>query len=289
MSTRDVGDRLNLRHLVYDATGALASATVVLTVTDPTGDITTPTVTASSTGTYDASFTLTEAGKWAWKWVVSGAVVDFESGEVYAGDPAPPLYASLSLLKSALGMASTDTTADDLLQQALSASSRSVEEYCERRFYLDATATVRVYRTKGRVICQRDGSQRLAVDDIGSTSGLVVEVGDGTTWTAIAAADYETYPDNALARLRAITAIVLPDSTTFSTNRRARITARWGWPAIPSQAEQASLLQAARLYRRKDSPQGVAGSPDWGLVRVPNLDPDVKALLAFLTVPFKVA
>jgi hypothetical protein len=289
MSVRDVGDRLNLRHLVYDPTGTLTDATVVLTVTDPTADITTPTVTHPALGTYDASFTLTEAGHWSWKWTVSGTVVDVDYGEVYAADPAPPLYASQALLKSALGMASTDTTRDDLLNQALSGASRSVEEHCERRFYLDAAATARTYRTKGRVICQRDGSQRLRVDDIGSTTGLVVEVGDGTTWTVIATADYETFPDNALARQRAITAIVDPDSTTFSDNRRARVTARWGWPAIPSQVEQATLIQAERLYRRKDSPQGVMGSPEWGLVRVPNLDPDVKALLGFLTTPFKAA
>jgi hypothetical protein len=290
LSTRDVGDRLNLRHLVYDSSGTLTDATVALSVTDPAGAVTTPSVTHTSLGTYDAAFTLTSAGPWAWKWTVSGTVVDVDYGEVYAGDPAPLLYASLSLLKLALGIESTDATRDDLLLQALSGASRSVEEYCDgRRFYLDATATARTFRTKGRVICQRDGSQRLSVDDIGSTTGLVVEVGDGTTWTAIAAADYETYPDNAIARRRAITAIVAPDSTTFSDNRRARITARWGWPAIPTQVEQASLMQAQRLYRRKDSPQGVMGSPDWGLVRVPNLDPDVKALLAFLTIPFKAA
>lgn len=287
MSTRDVGDRLNLRHLVYDATGALTNATVVLTVTDPTGDITTPTVTAAATGTYDASFTLTEAGPWSWKWTVSGTVIDVDYGEVYAADPAPLLYSSLSLLKLALGPASTDVTRDDLLNQALSGASRSVDEYCERRFYLDAAATVRIYSTKGRVICQRDGSQRLMVDDIGSTAGLIVEVGDGTTWTVVT--DYETYPDNAIARRRAITALIAPTSTIFSDNRRARITARWGWPAIPSQVEQATLIQAERLYRRKDSPQGVMGSPEWGLVRVPNLDPDVKALLGFLTTPFKAA
>jgi hypothetical protein len=289
LSTRDVGDRLNLRHLVYDSAGALADATVVLTVTDPTGDVTTPTVTHASTGTYDASFTLTEAGPWAWKWTVSGAVVDVDYGEVFAADPAPLLYAPLSLLKLALGVDSTDATRDDLLYQALSASSRSVEEYCERRFYLDAVASARVYSTAGRTVCLRDGSQRLAVDDIGSVTGLVVEVGDGTTWTVVAAADYETYPDNAIARQRAITAIVFPTSSVLGINRRARITARWGWPAIPTQVEQASLLQATRLYRRKDSPQGVMGSPNWGLVRVPNLDPDVKALLAFLANQFQVA
>jgi hypothetical protein len=59
-----------------------------------------------------------------------------------------------------------------------------------------------------------------------------------------------------------------------------RVTARWGWPAVPAQVAEATLRTAARAYRRKDSPDGVAGSSDWGLIRVPNLDPDVRQMLS---------
>jgi hypothetical protein len=48
---------------------------------------------------------------------------------------------------------------------------------------------------------------------------------------------------------------------------------------VPDEVVQATLLQAGRLYRRKDSPEGVTGSADWGMVRLPRLDPDVMALI----------
>jgi hypothetical protein len=48
---------------------------------------------------------------------------------------------------------------------------------------------------------------------------------------------------------------------------------------------QATLIQAARLYRRKDSPEGVTGSAEWGVVRLPRIDPDVSALIKDLTLP----
>jgi hypothetical protein len=285
VTTRDVGDRVNLEYLAY-AAGVASSATVVLTVTDPTGTTTTPSVTFASPNIYTASFTLASAGPWSWRWTVSGNVVDVQDGQVTADNPAPPTYVSLALLRQALGMAATDTTRDDLLEQALGAASRSVEQYCDgRRFYLDTTATARIFSAGKRVLCTDEGD-RLPVDDIGSLSGLIVEYGDGTTWTTLTG--YETFPDNALARHSAITAIVSP-TVLLSVQRKVRVTARWGWPEVPSAVEQATLLQATRLYRRKDSPEGVAGGADWGLVRVPNLDPDVKALLAYLTAPFLAA
>lgn len=284
MTTRDVGDRINVRYLAL-AAGVETTATVALTVTDPDGTNTTPSVTFTAPNIYDASFTLDTAGVWSWRWDVSGLVVDVDRGQVTALDPAPPTYAPLSLLKSALNMSQTDTTSDDLLVQALTGASRSVEQYCDgRRFYLDTTASARVYTTRNRVICTSDG-ERLDIDDIGAGTPTV-EVGDGTTWTAVT--DFETYPDNAFARQFAITGLV-NTGRLWSANRRVRVTARWGWPEIPSAVSQATLLQATRLYRRKDSPEGVAGSADWGLVRVPNLDPDVKALLAYLANQFQVA
>ena len=48
------------------------------------------------------------------------------------------------------------------------------------------------------------------------------------------------------------------------------------WPA---RAEQAALIQAARLYGRRGSVQGVAAFADLGVTSMPRLDPDVRALL----------
>ena len=52
---------------------------------------------------------------------------------------------------------------------------------------------------------------------------------------------------------------------------------------------EATLLHAGRLYKRPGSPEGVAGSSEWGLVRIPHFDPDVKALLAPYVTQFRAA
>jgi len=42
---------------------------------------------------------------------------------------------------------------------------------------------------------------------------------------------------------------------------------------------QAVLMQSARLYKRRSSPEGVAGFGDLGIVRVTTFDPDIEAML----------
>jgi hypothetical protein len=59
-----------------------------------------------------------------------------------------------------------------------------------------------------------------------------------------------------------------------------RVTAKWGWPAVPYPINQACILQAARIYKRYDSPLGVAGFGDLGAIRVSRfLDPDVAQMV----------
>ena len=49
--------------------------------------------------------------------------------------------------------------------------------------------------------------------------------------------------------------------------------------AWPPNVEQAVLIQSTRLYKRRSSPEGVAGFGDLGVIRVSSLDPDVEAML----------
>ena len=112
-----------------------------------------------------------------------------------------------------------------------------------------------------------------------------VQVVPSPTWTALT--DIEVYPENALAKGVAIEGLV--SQTDWSAYRRARITARWGWPSEPGQVTEASYLHANRLYKRPGSPEGVAGSSEWGLVRIPHSDPDFKFLLAPFVNQFRAA
>jgi hypothetical protein len=106
---------------------------------------------------------------------------------------------------------------------------------------------------------------------------MVVETGTGGSFTP--SPDYETWPENALADGEPVTGLLRVFGIWAVPGMRVRITTRFGWPAVPDPVDEASLIQASRLFKRKDSPEGVAGSSEWGVVRVSRRDPDVWNLI----------
>lgn len=263
MAQYDVGDTVTLTYAPegYDS----GTCTATLTLTDPAGTSTTPTV---DPGTVEASAAVVPdaAGAWRYAWVCTGDVVDVEMGQFDVGDPSEPLYVSLALCKKRMGI--EDATDDDEILGALRASCRQVETDTRGKgthYTLDAVATVRTYSTRGRIFRHHD-RWVLLTDDIGSTDGLTVN----------GSSPIGTYPENALALGRAIEGVILsglPSST-------ADVAARWGWPAVPDEIPSAVLLRMHRLYRRKGSPEGVAGFSDMGAISVRKTDPDYVALIS---------
>jgi hypothetical protein len=188
-------------------------------------------------------------------------------------------YAELAELKAARRI--SDTTDDAALQNALTRASRAIDDRTGRRFYADADASARTYRTAGRVVRDGDG-ELLLVDDIASLTDLVVEAGNGTDWTAVT--DWSAEPENAIGRGVAIEAL-RRDPGHWSGVRRVRVTARWGWPAVPAPIAEATLLLANRRFMRRDSPEGVSGWSSEGAVRVSRFDPDIEDLVARYVIP----
>lgn len=183
-------------------------------------------------------------------------------------------------LKTHLGISGTQH--DTIVSNAVDAANQAVVQFCGRTF--DKTAvgseTARVFYPENR---------RLAiVDDFHDTTNLVVETDEGddgtyeTTWTIDD--DFQTEPLNQLEngvtvpyhRIRAV------ESRRFPWNRRpsVQVTAAWGWTAVPDAVFEATLIKAARLFHRKDSPQGVAGFNEFGAVKLSSRDDDVMSLLA---------
>lgn len=195
-------------------------------------------------------------------------------------------YVSLDLLKAQITMKPGVIDRDELLQLALDTAHEDVNEHCGRRFHLDTTATARTFRIADRIAAGPDG-QTLIVDDIGSITGLVVETGSAASWSVMAASFYEFAPENAFVQNppRPITGLLLGGGAWPDVLSRVRVTARWGWPAVPAKVREATLIQATRLYGRRNSPEGVLGSADWGAVRVARVDPDVEAMLAHFVLP----
>lgn len=193
----------------------------------------------------------------------------------------PPSYGDLATLKSMLGI--SDTNRDSLLTLSLSSASRQIDRYTSRRFYQDSVVSQRTYTPERRQAWYVSGGEIL-VDDISTAAGLIIEEGyqgyTGSplgTWTNISN-DYILQPDNAIAQGWPITGLRRAIGTIEDPYILLRVTAQWGWPYVPDDITYAALLQAERLFRRKDVPEGVSGPSDWGSRSMTRVDPDVQAL-----------
>lgn len=162
-------------------------------------------------------------------------------------------YTTLDALKADLGIDNNDDNA--ALADAIGTASRAIDLTTETTFGAD-TAAARLYAPKG------DGS--VWVDRFTSTTDLVINGWSGTAYDQLAdPADYVLWPYNAPSKGLAYRRVISPglrfpyDSTGRPT---VEVTAIWGWHYIPDDIERAARLKAARLFRRKDSPEELSGA-----------------------------
>jgi uncharacterized phiE125 gp8 family phage protein len=193
-----------------------------------------------------------------------------------------PDYVSTAELAAFLRI--TDSEDDAQLALAVSASSRAVDQHTGRQFGQVAAPEARYYTARYDRELRR---WVVPIDDLMTTVGLVVSLdtaGDGTYATTLTAAQYVLRPRNAAVKARPWTElVVLPTAagTPSGIEDEVRGVAQWGWTATPNAIKQASLLQASRIFARRSSPFGVAGSPDLGseLRLLAKVDPDVAVAL----------
>jgi hypothetical protein len=192
------------------------------------------------------------------------------------GTPITPVteYATVAELKVRIGIG--DATDDAVLLAVLKAVSRGIDNYCARFFYQTAAATVRYYTP-------RNGNAVL-IDDCVSLSAVQTDAnGDRTYEQTWATTDYDLEPDNAGAEGRPYWKIAQTPNGSYcfpvGLRKGLKLTGVWGWPETPAPVKEACLIQAARVFKRKDSPFGIAGSPDVGMLRIGRLDPDVLWML----------
>jgi len=191
-------------------------------------------------------------------------------------------YATLAEVKAAARI--TDNIDDSLLETAIESSSRDIDAYTERVFFsTGATAVTRIYIPENIYLLETDDI--ISVTSIKSdTTG---EGGFDQTW---ASTDYQLEPLNGLAggiatpftRVRAVGDYLWPIYEPRDINAgqaSVQIVARFGFASIPSAIKQATILSSLRAYKRYESPTGVLGFSDIGVVRVGRLDPDVERLI----------
>jgi hypothetical protein len=190
-------------------------------------------------------------------------------------------YATVAQFRTHMGDTGS-TLNTELIERALNSTSRAIERWCGRKFWLDAQVTIRYYRP--------DLPDIAWVDDIGTITGLVIATdttGDGSFATTWASTDYELGPLNADtqgdATAYAWTWIEAVDRYLFPVGARRKplkVTARHGWSANPADVEEACLIKSSSLFERRKSPLGLAsGISEFGVVRISRSDPDVLGLL----------
>lgn len=187
-------------------------------------------------------------------------------------------YCSLQDVKDSLRI--TDSVDDTLLELAIETASRQIDDHCERVFY-KTTGQTRKFAPRDSYTCE--------IDDLVTLTSLKTSTdGDGvfdTTWTSVY---YQAEPLNGIAGgipypttlFRAVDDYLFP---VYGGEATVEVTGTFGWDTVPTAIKFATILLSSRLFKRMDSPLGVAGIGDIGVIRVSRIDPDIDALIA----PFK--
>lgn len=182
-----------------------------------------------------------------------------------------------------------DTLDDPEIVRILGATSRAIESHCSRKFWLDADGapTVRTFVPCHWYLLD------LERHEIGASDDLTITVdagGDGTFELTLSASDFLLEPVNApnefpeaqpYTHIRRIGGTWPVPFTTWQSSRldRVKVTARYGWPAVPDPVKEACLILGHALLENRKTPFGVAGFGDFGAIRVRE-NPKAVALLA---------
>lgn len=177
----------------------------------------------------------------------------------------------------ASGAASFSAADRSNMETALSAASRWIDEQLDTQFA--AVAATRYFTACWPDLCY--------IDDLAALTSLKTdEDGDGVCEAVWTDADYILEPTNAAGKGRPYRQIRrrANGSRSFPTGVDAvEVVGSFGYAVVvPGPIKQATLLLAARLWRRKDAIFGVAGTPGLGVTIVQakiTADSDVMALL----------
>jgi hypothetical protein len=170
-----------------------------------------------------------------------------------------------------------DGVDDAVIERAIESATDTISLYCDRNFL----------STTGTRVFTPDSQQVAYIDDLISVTSVKTSSNANSVFDiTFAASDYQLSPLNGVqsgvsgwpaTAIEAVGDYVFP---VFRGRATLQIVGTWGWSSVPRNVRQATILQAARIFKRGDSPMGVISSPDFGLIRVGSkVDPDVAQLL----------
>lgn len=202
-------------------------------------------------------------------------------------------YATLNEAKEHLQIDDNDDNMK--LQNVVTSVSRWIDNYTGRHFWQDGTTeepvaryfdTRRPWLLKLGMFNDLVDLIELATDASGNDDFAIV-------WSA---GEYRVLPRNSTAapeprpytKIRAIGARRFP-IWGGEGQERIRISGVWGWPEVPAMVHEALLIQTAKIFKRRDAPEGVVGFDQFGVIRISGrLDPDVELQLLDYVHPAKV-
>ena len=187
------------------------------------------------------------------------------------------IYTTLQDVKT--GLQIEDSNDDTDIQAAIISASRMIDDYCQRGFYQEGTLASPVTKYYTPV-----SPWYLEIDDLIEPTEIRSRANQSGPFTQVWDLDtdimYEPVNNPELGRpvtrLLAVRTYVFP----YFFPQTVKITGVWGYSSIPVEVQMACKIQASRLFVRKQSPFGIAGSVELGTVRLNSrLDPDVEMLL----------
>jgi hypothetical protein len=190
------------------------------------------------------------------------------------------VYTTLADVRNSLQI--QDSIDDAEIEAAILAASRMIDDYCQRFFYQEGSLAFPATRYYTAV-----SPWYVETDDIVQITELACDPDFDQSYaqiwnTTTPPLDVMYEPVNnpqkgwPYTRVLAIGSYVFP----YFFPQTVRISGIFGFPEIPYEVQLACKLQAARLFVRKQSPFGIAGSVELGTVRLNSrLDPDVEMLL----------
>jgi hypothetical protein len=170
----------------------------------------------------------------------------------------------------------TVATNDTRIAEHITAASRRVDTLTGRQFATHTGAATARYFSPAScgMVWIDDAYEITSVEVDGTDAGTYSE-----TWTA--STHYETDPANGVGpdgqsgwpvtTLRAVGGLTFP---VGHLRRAVKVTAKWGWAAVPSDVKEATYLLAHRYYFEVAVPGGITTpNPEFGVPGAPLLRP----------------
>lgn len=192
-------------------------------------------------------------------------------------------YATLAQIKATdrLNISTSDSVSDTALEGIITAVSRAIDRDCGRYFYKSTAAENRYFTARS--------STTIFVGDVVSVSALYTDnlSGDRTYPNTWSTTDYDLFPYEA-------DAVSEPEPFRFIDiapqglyrfpallAKGVKLSAVFGWNAVPAAVTEACLLWSERWFKRYKTPLGISAFNALGeqMSRIPPPDPDVKDLL----------